>query len=149
MAGADLILLLTWLSLIQTYNQRTDFAHCLVLWFLALAFLDDAVEDFSTPEQLFSRRNPTDHDIPVRFKHSLLTTPIFRRMDGQTLSPTLPWSSNSANVEGQRAFFEAGFTQRFTFYNIRRGVSNRLVDSKCLGIDVYHGGSLIVRRRCA
>jgi hypothetical protein len=106
-----------------------------VLWFLVLAFLDGAFEDYATPAELFRKRNLGCTDILIRIKSTKMSMPLFRRLEtkgGVKLSSHLPWTTNAINTEGQRVFFEAGFLQRFTFYAIRRGVSNAVADSKFL-----------------
>lgn len=105
-----------------------------MLWFLVLAFLDDAFEDISGPLDLFSKRNLSQSDIPICFKQSLMSTPIFRRVVNGTneISPTLACRANSVTLMGKRMAEGAGLWQRFTFYNARRGVSNAIADSMLL-----------------
>jgi len=120
---------------VQTYYQRSDLAHCVILWILVLAFLDDAFENVDSPEALFSMKNLGSNDKPIRFKKDLLSRPIFRRMKSTgsvELSDNLPWSSGSITNETQRIFAELGFPQRWTFYNVRRGVNNKLDTSKSI-----------------
>ncbi|KAM3066485.1 hypothetical protein ACMFMG_011983 [Clarireedia jacksonii] len=54
--------------------------------------------------------------------------PLFRRLEGGKLSQTLPISGTSVTQDAQRVVSAAGFPQRFTFYSIRRGLSNALHD---------------------
>lgn len=113
----------------MTFEQNDDdiLAHCIILMFLNLAFLDDAFMDVSTPQELYSKRNPRSSDLPIRFKDEKQPIPILRRLEAigsRKLSPTLAWSTGSATNECQRICIISGFSQRFTFYNIRRGVAN-------------------------
>ena len=105
-----------------------------MLWFLVLAFLDDAFEDISAPLDVFSKRNLSQSDIPICFKQSLMSTPIFRRVVNGTneISPTLACRAKSVTLMGKRMAEGAGLWQRFTFYNPRRGVSNAIADSMLL-----------------
>jgi hypothetical protein len=107
-----------------------------IVWFLALAFLDDAFDGgITSPADLFSMHNPGPSEKRIRFKMDKLRIPICRRMRGSgsvELSPDLPWSCSSVTSESQRVVREAGFPQRYTFYNIRRAMANMLEDSKSL-----------------
>jgi hypothetical protein len=106
-----------------------------VYWFVLLAFLDDAFEEFSTPTELLWRQNCSPADFTVKFKEDILEVPIFRAMEtvgSKTLSKTLAWSASSASREGQRIVLGTGIKMYFTFYCIRRGVFNRFADSKSL-----------------
>lgn len=118
----------------MTYYQRTDLAHCVLVWLLALAFLDDVFDGgITSPMDLFNMHNPRPGEKRVYFKKDKLPIPIFRRMRSTgsiELSPTLPWSCSSVASESQRVVREAGFPQHYTFYNIRRTMSNMLEDSK-------------------
>lgn len=120
-------------SIVLDYFQRDDRAHCIVLWFLALAFLDNAFEDFSTPAELFNARNCTTSNIPIRIRKSLPSIPIMRRIEGigeRRLSPTLACTAGSALTELQRVAFMLGLVGvRFTSYCIRRGVNNKISDN--------------------
>ena len=124
--------------LVETYYQRTDFAHCTIVWFLALATLDDAFGGgITSPADLFSMHNPGPGEKRIGFKTDKLRIPIFRRMQysGSTeLSPNLPWGCGSITAESQRVVREAGFPQRYTFYNIRRTMSNMLEDSESFAL---------------
>lgn len=121
-------------KLVVTYYQRTDLAHCVIAWFLALAFLDDAFDGgITSPSDLFNRHNPGPGETRIHFKRDKLQIPILRRMRsrGSTeLSPNLPWSCSGVTSESQRVVSEAGFEQRFTFYNVRRTMGNMLEDGK-------------------
>jgi hypothetical protein len=117
---------LTTNSLIQSYYLRKDRATCLVLWFLGLAFLDNAFEEYASPAELFQRKNPTTRELLIRFKNDVSDVPILRT----AFSPTEPWYFQSANHLGKKIVHDAGFPQRFTFYNIRRGIANTLADCK-------------------
>lgn len=118
--------------LIETYYQRADLAHCTVLWFLALAILDDVFEaGISSAADLFNMYNPGPGERRISFRTEKLRIPIFRRMQScgsWKLSPNLPWSCSSITLESQRVVREAGFPQRYTFYNIRRTMGNMLED---------------------
>ncbi|KAG9228318.1 hypothetical protein BJ875DRAFT_389645, partial [Amylocarpus encephaloides] len=121
----------------QEYFPRADHAHCIVTYFLSLAFMDNAIEAVLTPSDLFKLKNHGVYDIPLVFRQSVMSTPIFRRMEGigsKRLSLNLPWSSTSAPNEIQRVVRMAGFEERFTLYNIRRGVNNSITD-KLFGVD--------------
>jgi hypothetical protein len=87
-----------------TFEQDDNdvLAHCIVLMFLTLAFLDDAFEDVATPVELYSKKNLRSSDLLVRFKPSKKPIPILRRLEGigsLKLSPTLAWSASSVNTE--------------------------------------------------
>lgn len=121
-------------SLKITIHQADNdtLAHCLILMFMALCFLDDAFEDVATPAELYSKRNPGSSDLLIRFRSKIEKIPVLRRLEDRSsfkLSPTLAWSAGSALNEGQRIARDVGFPQRFTFYNIRRAVANA-VDGK-------------------
>ena len=122
------------IRLVVTYYQRTDLAYCVVVWFLGLAFLDDAFDGrIACPADLFDMHNPGPGERRIYFKRDKLQIPIFRRMRsiGSTeLSPNLPWSCSSVTSESQRVVRDAGFPQRYTFYNVRRVMGNMLEDSK-------------------
>ncbi|KAE8441678.1 hypothetical protein EG329_004550 [Mollisiaceae sp. DMI_Dod_QoI] len=119
-------------NLVETYFQRADYAHCIIVWFLVLAFLDDALDNgINSPIDLFNMKNLGTSDDPIRFKRDKLSIPIFRRMQGcgsRKLSSNMPWSSSSVTSESHRIFREAGFPQRWTFYNMRRTMGNTLDD---------------------
>lgn len=118
--------------IVETYFQRSDLAHCLIIWFLSLAFLDDAFDKYRTPQELFSLRNSAPYEIELKFKKERLKTPICRRMEAlgkQDLSSYLPWSSTSVIEEGKRIFADAGFPQRWTPHCIRRVIGNRCEES--------------------
>ncbi|KIN07402.1 hypothetical protein OIDMADRAFT_185985 [Oidiodendron maius Zn] len=125
-----------YVRLVVTYYQRTDLAHCVIAWFLALAFLDDAFDGgITSPSDLFNRHNPGPGETRIHFKRDKLQIPILRRMRsrGSTeLSPNLPWSCSGVTSESQRVVSEAGFEQRFTFYNVRRTMGNMLEDDSLL-----------------
>jgi hypothetical protein len=125
-----------------TFEQEDDdvLAHHIILMFLALAFLDDAFEDVSTPQELYSKRNPRSGDLLTRFKDEKKPIPILRRLEAigsRKLSPTLAWSTGSATNECQRICIISGFPQRFTLYNIRRGVANS-VDGESVPHQQYY-----------
>jgi hypothetical protein len=100
---------------------------------MGLAFLDNAFKEYASPVDLFLERNRSHGERPICLKESVMNVPILRRTLGngqRKISPTLAWTAGSVNTESQRIVRDAGFPQRFTFYNIRRGVSNKLGDSK-------------------
>ncbi|PMD22695.1 hypothetical protein NA56DRAFT_570330, partial [Hyaloscypha hepaticicola] len=115
----------------QTYHQRDDRAHCVVFWIMILALLDDAFQVSLTPEELLTRRNNTGRKLQIPFKQSVRSMPIFRRFGPggrRELSQSLPWGATCVTAESKRIFAAAGFPQRFTLYNIRRGVNNEISD---------------------
>ncbi|KAJ8067012.1 hypothetical protein OCU04_004392 [Sclerotinia nivalis] len=117
----------------QSYFLRDVPGACIVSWILALVFMDDALEHYSTPSQLFEKETSNTMEIPIIFKQSKMHIPLFRRMEGpgsRKLSSTLAISSTSVTTDAQRIVAAAGFRQRFTFYCIRRGMSNALHDNK-------------------
>ncbi|CZR55696.1 uncharacterized protein PAC_05584 [Phialocephala subalpina] len=126
----------------EHYYQRSDPAHCVIVWLLALAFLDDAFDDgIRSPADLFNMKPFGACERHIRFKKDILPIPIFRRMrscGSALLSPYLPWSSGSVTTEAQRVFRVLGFPQRFTFYNVRRTMGNTLE---------HHGIGITRRKR--
>lgn len=78
----------------MTYYQRTNLAHCVLVWFLALAFLDDVYDGgITSPMDLFNMHNLGPGEKQLYFKKDKLPMPIFRRMRSTgsiELSPTLP-----------------------------------------------------------
>ncbi|APA09337.1 hypothetical protein sscle_05g041070 [Sclerotinia sclerotiorum 1980 UF-70] len=117
----------------QSYLLRDVPGTCVVSWILALVFMDDALEHYSTPSQIFERETSNTMEIPITFKQSKMHTPLFRRMEGpnnRKLSSTLAISSISVTADAQRVVAAAGSRQHFTFYCIRCGMSNALHDNK-------------------
>ncbi|EDN95920.1 predicted protein [Sclerotinia sclerotiorum 1980 UF-70] len=115
----------------QSYLLRDVPGTCVVSWILALVFMDDALEHYSTPSQIFERETSNTMEIPITFKQSKMHTPLFRRMEGpnnRKLSSTLAISSISVTADAQRVVAAAGSRQHFTFYCIRCGMSNALHD---------------------
>jgi Protein of unknown function (DUF3435) len=104
------------------------------VWLLVLAFLDDGFDGgITSPVDLFNMNNLGPGEKRIEFKTNKLQIPIFRRMHStgsNELSPNLPWSCRSVTTESQRVVRDAGFSQRYTFYNIRRTMGNMLEDSK-------------------
>lgn len=120
-------------SIEQPYFQRPDLVHCIVVWFMALAFLDNAFEDVSVPAELFGKRNTSGADLLIRIKQSKKDAPIFRRtLKNKCLSETLALTASSLYNDAQRILRDLGCPARFTLYNIRRGVANSMVDSKLI-----------------
>jgi hypothetical protein len=114
-----------------TFEEDDDdiLAHCLLLMFMTLVFLDEAFADVSTPQQLYSKRNPRIGDLPIRFKTVMRGIPVLRRLDASgsnKLSPTLAWDVTSATNDAQRVCNEMGCDTRFTYYNIRRAIANEV-----------------------
>jgi hypothetical protein len=116
-----------------------------IVWFLALAFLDDAFDGrITSPADLLNMHNLGPGEKRIYFKRDKLQIPIFRRMRSTgsiELSPNLPWSCSSVTNESQRVVREAGFPQRYTFYNVRRTMGNMLEDSKFFYPVGLHGAS--------
>jgi hypothetical protein len=93
-------------------------------------FLDDVFEHCSSPSDLF-RNIDTSVEIPITLKRSKLDMPVFRSTErSKDISPTRAVSSDTITVDGRRVFAAAGFRQRFTFYCLRRGMTNALHDGK-------------------
>ena len=61
-------------------HEDYQLAYCPIVYITALAFADDAFENARlTPELLYKLRVPSRlHCLPLRFKKSMLNTPIFR-----------------------------------------------------------------------
>ena len=66
--GVKMLSLIRRYSLEQSYYSRSDLAHCIIVWFMALAFLDGAFEDIRVPAEIFNRRNNTGSGIPIKIK---------------------------------------------------------------------------------
>ncbi|TEY73429.1 hypothetical protein BOTCAL_0078g00220 [Botryotinia calthae] len=116
----------------QTYFIMDTPGSCVVSWLLALMFLDKAFEHYSTPSELFRPNSSSRLETPINFRKDIMDIPLFRRLVGKgsrKLSQTLPISSTSVTEDAQRVVSAAGFPQRFTFYSIRRGLSNALHDN--------------------
>ncbi|KAH8600199.1 hypothetical protein B0O99DRAFT_611974 [Bisporella sp. PMI_857] len=117
------------------FLQRPGYAHCIILWFLALALQDNVFYDKSikSPADLFHKQNPDPIDRRIRFKPEMLQIPICRRMGGagkRKLSPILPWNTGPIITEFKRIVEAAGYPQRWTFYTIRRTLANAMNDSR-------------------
>ena len=130
----------------------------MIVWFLALAFLDDAFDGYeiTSPIDLFNMYHAGPGEKRIKFKADKLQTPISRRMSSNgsvDLSPNLPWSCSSATTESQRVFRRAGFPQRYTFYNVPRTMGNYFEDSKfsllstCVVRLIYMAGNVSAARR--
>ena len=104
-------------------------AYCTILMFLTLAFLDDAFEDVSIPQDLFGKTNPGSGNLPIPYKADRKPMPVLRGLEGPgstKLSPTLALSAATVTAEFQRVCIELGYPRRFTTYCIRRAFGNSL-----------------------
>jgi hypothetical protein len=89
--------------------------------FLTAAFADDAFEapDLRTPSDLFRLRvMPPQKSYEIRFKRSVLTTPLFRGKDGGHMKFA------TVNDQLKRVGKLTGFKGNLTSYSLRRGVAN-------------------------
>ncbi|KAH6714059.1 hypothetical protein BKA61DRAFT_482229, partial [Leptodontidium sp. MPI-SDFR-AT-0119] len=120
-----------------SYFQDPDTPHCLVLWFLAMAFLDEAFEGCSSAAELFNKRNITGTDIHIKFKECKMKVPILRQWDKKraATSETRALGADTITKDGQRIFRNLGCATRFTFYCTRRAVFNDVVDEKIYAED--------------
>jgi hypothetical protein len=96
---------------------------CYLMAFLVTTFLDDAFEasELRTPQDLFRLKlQPPQRCFEIRFKASILSTPIYRGAHGKALT--------YATASGQIHRFgrAAGFKQRVTSYCLRRGTANAI-----------------------
>lgn len=112
--------------------MRQDYKTCVVLRFIAIAFLDEAFAEYDSPNELFSQRNSTANEVEITLKSSILRTPVLRQtmLHSSKVSPTRSYTYGSLLSQVQRIVKAAGFPQRFTLYNIRRGVLNTLFRGK-------------------
>jgi len=121
-----IVLNLTIGSFQQNYYLRDDRATCIVLWFIGLAFQDNAFQEYTSPANLFGQKNRSAIEKTVRFKKDIMDTPVLRN----SFSSNVPWAFDSVNDLSKIIVRDAGFPQRFTFYAPRRGVSNKIADRK-------------------
>ncbi|KAI9765990.1 MAG: hypothetical protein M1840_006997 [Geoglossum simile] len=116
------------------FHERDDtLGICPIAQFIALALADDAfeAENLKTPEEILGVRVALPRNtIQLKWKKSMLDTPIFRRAvryaDGIRTSSdkALPYDSVAKYVK--RLGRSAGFYQSFSPYCIRRGIANAL-----------------------
>ncbi|KAI9768155.1 MAG: hypothetical protein M1839_004182 [Geoglossum umbratile] len=106
-------------------RERKIIAQCPVVAFLALAFADDAFQDISTPEELFSLRIPEGEDhLPVPWKQEMQDIPIFKQ---QTKGGnTKPLSRGAFESHLAELSIRAGYEISVKPHYIRRGVANRV-----------------------
>ncbi|CAD6447512.1 59b9b2b7-999d-4e8c-89e3-76057b4f3f26 [Sclerotinia trifoliorum] len=66
----------------QLYLLRDVSGTCIVSWILVFVFIDDVLEHYSIPSQLFEREMSNTMEIPIIFKQSKMHISLFRRMEG-------------------------------------------------------------------
>ncbi|KAI9777777.1 MAG: hypothetical protein M1839_008572 [Geoglossum umbratile] len=106
-------------------KERKVMAQCPVVAFLALAFADDAFQDISTPEELFSLRIPEGEDrLPVPWKQEMQDIPILKQeTKGGNIKPLSRGAFESQLAE---LSIRAGYEISVKPHYIRRGVANRV-----------------------
>lgn len=118
----------------QTIKDRNsvNLGSSSVFLFLVIAWIDRAFDGVTSLHQLFHLEAHIPEGanaICIPFKSSVRSRPILRRMEkrgSSRISDTLAWSSGSALNQQKRICKEGGWPQRWTSYNIRRGVLNML-----------------------
>jgi len=91
--------------------------------------MDNAFEGIESPAQLFNKEFSGSAQKQLCFKQDKLDIPVFRRMrssGSKVLLENLPWTADLVTYESQRVAHGVGFSGRFTFYAVRRGVNNML-----------------------
>jgi hypothetical protein len=111
-------------------HEDYQLAYCPMAHITSLAFADDAFENTRlTPELLHKLRVPGRlHVLPLRFKKSMLNTPIFRgtvqTVSGVHTHPTRPMLYHTANDALKRLGEIAGYRYPIHYYCFRRWVAN-------------------------
>jgi len=111
-------------------HEDYQLAYCPMAHITSLAFTDDAFENARlTPELLHKLRVPGRlHVLPLRFKKSMLSTPIFRStvqtVSGVHTHPTRPMLYPIANEALKRLGEIAGYRYPIHYYCFRRWVAN-------------------------
>ena len=77
--------------------------------------------------------NPTEKEKEIVIRKDLKDIPLLRRKEkrGNEISPTLAYTYGCCAEQAKRIAKSAGFSQRFTYYAIRRGVANTVNNCKC------------------
>jgi hypothetical protein len=103
--------------------------------FLTLAILDDVFEIESSDLTTFLAKihkgrgkSSSSGNIQIKIKKDKESTPIMRRtMHGKReIDPNLAYGGGSSLKDIQRIYEILGFPDRFTWYNMRRGVHNEI-----------------------
>ncbi|KAI9678043.1 MAG: hypothetical protein M1817_005987 [Caeruleum heppii] len=110
------------------FQQRQKFSQCPVAVFLALAFADDAFQDVSTPQELFTLKIPSGKErLTLRYKPSARCRSIFRQFTtsgkergGKTY--TTPLLHKALTDLSIRAGYETSIKPHY----IRWGVANKV-----------------------
>ena len=111
-------------------HEDYQLAYCPIARITALAFADDAFENARlTPELLHKLRVPSRlHCLPLRFKKSMLNTPIFRStvqtVSGVDTHPIRPMLYRTANDALKWLGELAGYRYAIHSYCFRRWVAN-------------------------
>lgn len=110
------------------YERDDNLSFCAILHVFALAFADSAFESewINCPDDLSTFSVPSHlMAVQLHFHEHMQEIPLCRRavrLDGQLVtSPTKALQYTTIHHQNVRLGEEAGFKDRFTFYNGRRG----------------------------
>lgn len=114
--------------------DATELGSSTICLFLTLAWLDNAFKHITSLYQLFHIKLPESrHGIRLEYRDAIRLQPILRKESAYhqistvaSDNSTSAWSSAAALNQIQRLCLRGGWPQRMTFYNIRRGVLNKL-----------------------